>query len=77
VHSLKGCRATRDLVSDGTPLGIVRQGSNEGLFSSIVSWNINSRVALANMQRLDLVLGSAILAVLFAVMISGIIYSVV
>jgi len=29
------------------------------------------------MQRLDLVLGSAILAVLFAVMISGIIYSVV
>jgi hypothetical protein len=77
VHSLKGCRATRDLVSDGTPLGIVRQGSNEGLLSSIVSWNINSRVALANMQRLDLVLGSAILAVLFAVMISGIIYSVV
>ena len=47
------------------------------VFSSIVSWNINSRVALANMQRLDLVLGSAILTVLFAVMISGIIYSVV
>jgi hypothetical protein len=34
-------------------------------------------VALANMQKLDLVLGSAILAVLFAVMIGGIIYSVV
>ena len=43
----------------------------------IVPWNVNSCVALANMQRLDLVLGSAILAVLFAVMISGIIYSVV
>jgi hypothetical protein len=42
-----------------------------------VSWNINSCVTLANMQKLDLVLGSAILAVLFAVMISGIIYSVV
>jgi hypothetical protein len=77
VHSLKGCRATREFVSGRTPVGIVRQGSNEGLSSSIVSWNINSRVALANMQKLDLALGSAILAVLFAVMISGIIYSVV
>jgi hypothetical protein len=77
VHSLKGCRATRDFVSGWTPLGIVRQGSSEGLSSSIVSWNINSRVALANMQRLDLVLGSAVLAVLFAVVISGIIFSVV
>jgi hypothetical protein len=34
-------------------------------------------VALASMQKLDLVLGSAILAGLFAVFISGIIYSVV
>jgi hypothetical protein len=78
VHSLKACRQTRDFVSGGTPLGIVRQGSkNEELPSSIVSWNGNSCVALTNMQRLDLVLGSATLAVLFAVMISGIIYSVV
>ena len=55
----------------------MRQDSNEDLSSSIVSWNINSCVALANMQNLDLVLGAAILVVLFAVMISGIIYSVV
>jgi hypothetical protein len=77
VHSLKACRATCDFVSGGTPLGFGRQGSSEELSSSIVSWNINSCVALANMQKLDLVLGSAILTVLFAVMISGIIYSVV
>jgi hypothetical protein len=34
-------------------------------------------VALASMQKFYLVLGSAILAGLFAVLISGIIYSVV
>jgi hypothetical protein len=31
MHSLKACRATRDFVCGGTPLGIVRQGSNEEL----------------------------------------------
>jgi hypothetical protein len=62
----------------GRRSGFVRQGTNEELSSSIVSWNINTYVALANMQqKLDLVLGSAILAILFAVMTSGIIYSVV
>jgi hypothetical protein len=62
----------------GRRSSILRQGSNEELSSSIVSWNINSCVTLANMQRrLDLVLGSAILAVLFAVMIGGVIFSVV
>jgi len=37
VHSLKACRATRDFVSGGTPLGIVRQGSNEELSNCIVA----------------------------------------
>jgi len=34
---LKACRATRDFVSGGTPLGIVRQGSNEELSNCIVA----------------------------------------
>ena len=77
MHSLKACRATPDFVSGGTPIRFCAARSNEELSSSIVSWNINSCVALDNMQKLDLVLGSTILAILFAVMTSGIIYSVV
>jgi hypothetical protein len=38
--------------------------------------NISSRVALANMPQIDLILGSTILAVLFATMISGFIVGV-
>jgi hypothetical protein len=34
MHLLKACRATRDFVSGGTPLGIVRQGSNEEMSGS-------------------------------------------
>jgi hypothetical protein len=57
----------------------MRQGSNEELSKGVVPWNISACCALANMQKsgLDLVLGSAILAVLFVVMISGVVWSMV
>jgi hypothetical protein len=42
-----------------------------------IPWNVSSRVALGCMRRFDLMLGSAILAVLVVVIINGIVWSVV
>ena len=44
---------------------------------SIVPRNISSRVALAYMNKMDLKLGSVVLAVLLVVIINGIVWSVV
>jgi hypothetical protein len=74
VHSLKACRATRDFVSGGTPLGIVRQGSNEELSNRIVLWNVRACALLASMRKVDRVLGGLILAGLAAAAVIGIIF---
>lgn len=77
MHSLKACRATRDFVSGGTPLGIVRQGPNEELSNRIVPWNVSSCVVLVYMNKLDLILGTSILAILAVIIINGIAWSFV
>jgi hypothetical protein len=51
----------------------VRQGSNEERSKCIVAWNFISCVALTNMHKMDLMLGSVVVGLLLAVMITGIV----